>query len=103
MLQHTKTILLGAVLLLTASAMEVKENCFDCANTNGGNNFMCNYGGNLPTKNYYAVACCNPGDSHEYCQESASNVCSPKFNDERHHFYTYCPLINSTGCGIPNK
>lgn len=63
---------------------------------------MCNYGGNLPTTNPYAVACCSPGDSHEYCQRSESNTCSPIYNEAKHNYFTYCPLINSTGCGLSN-
>jgi hypothetical protein len=63
---------------------------------------MCDFGGNLPVLNNYAVACCNQDDSHEYCKPSKSNVCSPKYNDAKHSFYTYCPMINSTGCGMQN-
>ena len=36
--RHT---LLNLCLLLSVAAMDVKNNCFECATTNGGNNFMC--------------------------------------------------------------
>lgn len=44
-------IILLIGLLATTAAMEIKENCYECAKANGGNNFMCNFGGNLPTMN----------------------------------------------------
>lgn len=91
------------VIMAAASAMEIKENCYECSKANGGNNYMCNYGGSLPTMNPYAIACCNPGDTHEYCVRSENNKCSPTFNQAKHNFFTYCPLINSTGCGLPNQ
>ena len=61
---------------------------------------MCNYGGNLPSTDQFAIACCEDGDTNTYCLPSDTNTCSPTYNDAKHLFYTYCPRINSTGCGI---
>ena len=46
------------------------KNCRDCANTNGGRNFMCQYNGFLPTKDPYNIACCDNRDE-EYCKPSS--------------------------------
>ena len=89
------TILLGQIMAFNY------RNCIDCSRDNSGRNFMCNFGGRLPTSDPYDMACCDPNDGHEYCQRSESNQCSPgSFNDLRHSFYTHCPRINATGCGI---
>jgi len=63
---------------------------------------MCDFGGRLPTTDVYNVACCDPNDGNEYCQAGPTNTCSASYNDQRHNFYTYCPKINATGCGIYN-
>lgn len=93
------TVLLICLAGLTAS-MEIKSSCFDCANTNNGWNYMCLFDGKLQTNDPFAVACCNSDDSHEYCQASATNICSRSYNDAKHSFYTNCPRINSTSCGL---
>ena len=59
---------------------------------------MCQYNGFLPTEDPYNIACCDNSD-HEFCKANSQNLCSGSFNDQRHAFFSYCPLINSTGCG----
>jgi hypothetical protein len=102
-LRSISSLMIIFYLAISTSAMEVKENCFECARSNSGRNYMCDGNGRLPGNNMYAVACCNPDDGHEFCQRSETNKCSPTYNDAQHNFYTHCPLINSTGCGIQNS
>ena len=92
------------LLLLIASTASVLgmeiTNCYECADLNRGRNYMCQYNGVLPTTDTYAVACCEPDDTSEYCQPSDTNLCSISYNDAVHNFFTFCPRINATGCGI---
>ena len=75
-------------------------NCMDCAKSNSGYNFMCAYDGHLPTTDVYNQACCYPGDPSPFCQPSDTNICSASRLHDGHHFYTKCPLVNATGCGL---
>ena len=93
-------LLIGVIMIEASTAMQIM-NCYECAQRNSGRNNMCNFAGRLPSSDPYSVACCDPNDSHEYCQTTvADNTCSPSYNEAQHNFYTYCPRINSTGCGI---
>ena len=80
------------------SAMELL-NCYECKIQNE-RNYMCNNGGSLGTPDPWAVACCSEGDSHEFCQPSQVNKCSPNFVDSGPNFYTYCPKISAPSCGL---
>ena len=92
-----RSVVLMAVLQ-TVLAMEFK-NCQECSMMNSGRNFMCDFDGQLPTEEYN-LACCEPNDPDPYCQTSETNTCSGSYQDTQHNFFTYCPLINSTGCSI---
>ena len=63
---------------------------------------MCDFGGRLPTSDVFSIACCNPDDGHEYCQASATNKCSQSYDEQQHTFFTQCPKITPSGCGLYN-
>ena len=102
-MKKTITILLTITLLtVLVPAYELKD-CYECSQSNSGRNYMCRYAGRLPTTDPYKVACCSPGSFDPECLPSETNICSESYNDMKHNFFTYCPKINATGCGIYNS
>jgi len=79
-----------------------KNNCFECAKSNFGKNFMCK---SQETKKSdpWGVKCCKPNSKELECQPSQENKCSPVFKESKPDFYQHCPLINSTSCGLKNN
>ena len=94
-------LILFPALLQVCSGMEYK-NCFDCARHNEGRNFMCN-SKSLVTTDVFDVACCDENDQDPQCWQKNPGQCSDTYNEVKHSFYNYCPLINSTGCGLPGR
>lgn len=76
--------------------MELKENCYACA-AGSNRNWICRAMDPLNSE----VTCCSPGDENqEWCKPTFSRICSQQLL-EGPEFFSYCPLINQTGCGIP--
>ena len=98
-IQITIILCMSQVIL----AMQL-DNCFDCANSNSGNNFICSsVGGELFPDQSDALlgACCSPNDDDVRCKPvDGSSICSTSYNQAGHSFYNYCPMINSTRCGM---
>ena len=80
-------------ITLVKSNKSTPNNCFACAASNRGNNYMCQQ----KTKafslgNPWEISCCNDKNKTlTECTSSDSNICSPKYNDDNLAFYTFCP------------
>jgi hypothetical protein len=59
---------------------------------------MCKWGGF--TNDPWTYACCTPDNPSDYCQPSDFNECTPSYTEIKERFFTYCPLINNTMCGM---
>lgn len=93
-----KTVQFLAVMLLVsmALAVEIMDSCYACAKA-GNRNWICRAKDPLNSQ----VTCCSPGDEEKtWCQENEARICSKRLL-EGPEYFSYCPLINQTGCGIP--
>lgn len=54
-------------------------------------------------KDPWSVKCCAPNSRELECQPSDQNRCSQTYKESQFEFYTHCPLINTTSCGLKNK
>ena len=62
--------------LVTADHGSLKS-CYDCAHTNNGLNYMCNFNNRLPDP--WRSICCSPNNPSSFCKPNSKNKCSNTF------------------------
>jgi len=68
------------------------SNCYDCALTNSGLNYQCNYGNELSYGlDEGNIVCCQPFSTDSYCQNIGRNICSKSYITEGNRWRAYCP------------
>ena len=87
------------LLLSIVQATLAFQSCHSCAQRSGGRNYMCYEKGLFADP--YQVSCCS-SKNDKFCDvESDPELsCSKTYTTDQHAFYTYCPRVNGTSCGL---
>lgn len=94
MMSNLFRIILVCTFVTLVSSAEQVSNCFECAKK-GRDRFICSSKNALN----FEVTCCSKGEKDSFCQPNENRVCSKPLENGP-EFYAFCPLINSTSCGL---
>ena len=93
-----KLLLSFSLLVIAANCF---QSCFSCAQQNYGRNYMCYEKGLFADP--YEVSCCSSNTDKNCDPRERRLSCSKTYNVDKHAFYTFCPRINGTSCGLDSN
>jgi hypothetical protein len=88
--------ILAATIIGFSQQQKTTDSCFQCAKSNY---YICE--GKFT--NPWDVQCCNPSFTDAKCGKSGSGKCSKMFYEDKSEFYSKCPLIAKSTCGLAHN